>query len=302
MSPVVLLVDFFLSEDKDRQSEFLECLSKNCTCEYIDKIVVSIQIQEVNVFWDMIQAKELTEKQLSKIQLNMVRPGHRSTYADMFIYCNAFLKGSVCIIANNDIYFDDSLKYIEHMEDKDFLCLSRYNVNQDSIDDGDITCMSQDVWIFKREIPMDMVLSSHVYQGTIGCDNYIAFLAVANNMHVYNPSKLIRCYHLHANPERNYKEEDREIGNWTLLAFVHPCSRMKYTDKNLVSIFSVGHSRSIGGQVFVDYCKSLFQQLKQHIHTYNIIKVKNNMKINLQHLPRAVIAWIKPPGSNAPRK
>ena len=296
MNQTVLLVDFFLSQDDDRLSEFLECLSKNCTCNYIDKIVVSVQTQEVDIFWNKIQ--EFTQEQLSKIQLNTVRPGNRSTYADMFIYCNTFLKGNVCIIANNDIYFDDSLKYIEHMEDKDFLCLSRYNVNQDSsIDDKDITCMSQDVWIFKCEIPMDMVLSSYVYQGTIGCDNYIAFLAVANDMRVYNPSKLIKCYHLHENPERNYKEEDREIGNWTLLTFVHPCSRMKYTDKNLASIFSVGQERSISGQIFVDYCKSIFQRLKQHVHTYNLIKVKNNMKVDLEQLPRKVIAWIKPAGS-----
>ena len=158
MSKTVLMVDFFRTEDEQRRSEFLACLLRNSQCELIDEIIVFVQLQELKYFQADLQGLPFSKiQQRKKIKINPQRPGYRSTYADMFIYYNSFLKGNTCIIANNDIYFNDTLKHIEDMGEKDFLCLSRINESEDgTIDDRDINPMSQDVWIFKSVIPTDM--------------------------------------------------------------------------------------------------------------------------------------------------
>ena len=71
---------------------------------------------------------------------------------------------------------------------------------------------------------------------------------------------------------------------------------MKYDNKNLMSIFSVGKGIPSTGQIFEEYCRMIFEQLKSHIHTYNIIKCQNNMEANIKDLPVKVIKWLKPKG------
>jgi hypothetical protein len=119
------------------------------------------------------------------------------------------------IIANNDIYFDETLSYIKmlNLTKGDFLALTRKEVNGELFRSqiGD----SQDVWIFfgKPEI----LKIFNFYMGIPGCDNVMAYKFYESGYRVCNPAKIINCWHIHSASSRGYSEMDRLHGMYLLL-------------------------------------------------------------------------------------
>jgi hypothetical protein len=75
------------------------------------------------------------------------------TYRDLFLHANRHLCGQSVVIANADMFFDETLRRLEEYDlSGKLLCLSRWDVQKDGT-----TCFfehpcSQDAWIFRAPI------------------------------------------------------------------------------------------------------------------------------------------------------
>ena len=142
--------------------------------------------------------------------------------------------GRICILANSDIYFDNSLQnYSKFDLNKSVLCLSRYDIQKDNVPrrydcKGEKCCLwSQDSWIFRAPLsiltdPQNISLSEvtklkRIYDflalGTPQCDHIWAFILLTSGYSVINPCVDIKSYHLHKNNDQRNKniQSDKQI-------------------------------------------------------------------------------------------
>lgn len=138
-------------------------------------------------------------------------PG-RATYRDFFDKINT-VSGprDINIIANLDIFFDETLKLAEALRPHEVFALSRWDVTSENPfnikryeEPG-----SQDVWMFRGPITRQIKYCDFPI-GRMGCDNRIAHEFQQAGYLVLNPSKSIRCIHYHVSEQRNY---DRAVRN-----------------------------------------------------------------------------------------
>lgn len=238
---IYLLIELYNSEFENRNLEMKKALDKNLECENVDRVVIfhepEVQIPE----HDKIIRREISGRMM---------------FADFFTYSNTYLRGNnICIVANSDIYFDETLDNVSKMQSKDFLCLSRWSNNEL---EGD--CFSQDSWIFKsvHGVPSSMIIDSAFTLGELGCDNRIAFNAIKYGYKVKNPAMLIRSHHLHkVFNERSY-DNNKQPKNMLHMSTIEPSSTMNY-DENKIGSFSalVGSSRMVGYN-YIELAKSNF--------------------------------------------
>jgi hypothetical protein len=125
----------------------------------------------------------------------------RCTFQDLFDLVNRVTgPEDLNVVANADIYFDDSLELADSMRPDQAFALLRYDV----VDTFSSTRFSglpgcQDTWIFKgpiRSMPADFML------GQLCCDHRLAAELMRAGYRVSNPSKSIRTYHLHLTAQR----------------------------------------------------------------------------------------------------
>jgi hypothetical protein len=173
----------------------------------------------VNLFLNYyIDKNELRNKELElciynninnkNINTIIIESSSRLKYSDFFSYMKKVkVFNDINIIANLDIYFDESIILCESINNKDVYALSRWDdlggrlVHFDRKD-------SQDAWIF-RGVPENVF--GDFYLGVPGCDNKIAFEFKSAGYSVYNPSLDIRAIHVHRSRSRNYSTKDRVL-------------------------------------------------------------------------------------------
>lgn len=119
------------------------------------------------------------------------------------------------IIANSDIYFDDSLEYAKEMKEKECYALSRWDWEADGIARLSVRGDSQDAWMFRGKVPADLITAvaavPNLGPGTPGCDNRFAFEISRAGYAVLNPSRLIRAIHLHQSGVRHYSRDEKDL-------------------------------------------------------------------------------------------
>lgn len=144
-----------------------------------------------------------------KINLIIINSQQRLTYEYYFEILNSITGiNDINIIANADIYFDDTIQYCERLDFNTFYALSRWDI----IGSNDVRhfCRadSQDVWAWKGKCKN---IVSNYFLGMPGCDNRLAHEAKKSGYNVLNPSKTIKCYHVHASNLRNYTRFDSAV-------------------------------------------------------------------------------------------
>lgn len=181
-----LFTSYFRSDNAFRQNELDMCLNKNIACKEIDRIYLLCD-----------QPTEVP----SHPKITPIYIRHRPTYDVMFSFVNSYTGDQdYNVIANSDIYFDETLKLVNQYNPNYCLALTRWEVEKTGIrflNRRD----SQDVWIFKgkaRDVKGDFGL------GVPGCDNAIAFRFEQAGYKVINPSRTIKTYHLHQSGVRTY--------------------------------------------------------------------------------------------------
>ena len=189
-----LLIEYYKSANDLRNKEYLFCIEKNLKNEFIDKIHVFIDDPNINL-------------DITSPKLNVVRVANRYTYGEFFRYANIHLSGKKVILANTDIFFDETLKIVNDFNlGEVVLSLTRHDYNMGSgKSEMYYVDMSQDAWIFNAPI---IVNDANFLLGKPGCDNKIAYLLHESGYDVRNPSQQIIAHHVHDSKYRTYTQAD----------------------------------------------------------------------------------------------
>lgn len=193
-----------------RQREINECLERNCSLGNIDWIHLLLEEDLV---------ADLPKGVASHSKVVCVLLGKRMTYEDVFVYYNTYLIGKVCILANSDIYFNESLEFLQHIDFRDtVIALTRYespckddrnddekecilygqecNLVQNNpwLKEGEIAVFSQDTWIWCQNKPL-CIPDSDFFLGVTGCDNMIVRRFLQASFNVINPCNYVASIH-----------------------------------------------------------------------------------------------------------
>lgn len=210
---IVVITQYYKIKTNDenynniRQKEIDYCLQKNIDNKYISEIHIWL---EEELEFDFINKNNII------IKKNIT--GKRINYLDVFTYSNNNLFNNICILLNSDIYLDESIEILNHINfdiDKLFISLNRYEQNYDDkpallhgleIDEATMkncesflkpyqgSIWSQDTWIWKGKIPF-LNSNFNFCLGIVGCDNWVNYLMNKNGYKILNCSKIISTNH-----------------------------------------------------------------------------------------------------------
>ncbi len=200
---MILLTSAYHDADARRRGELFECLRRNVEAERLDEIHVFIE--------DSIAAEELKSDDLfSSAKVRLISHGRRVTFRDLFDYASRKLAGRTVVIANADIFFDQTLTRLDGYDlSGKLLCLSRWDVQPDDSTLFFEHAASQDAWIFQAPIRS---FYCNFNLGVLGCDNRLAWEAEQAGIKLSNPSRSVRANHLHLSQVRHYGERQRLPG------------------------------------------------------------------------------------------
>lgn len=199
---MILLLGFYTDEVPERTREFVECVRRNLEHPHIERIALFIE--------DLTFPTASLGPFVDHPKIITIHHGRRVTYQDLFDYSNTHFKGAGIIIANADIYFDETLGHVSYLSlEGRMLCLSRWDEHPDGSHRLLHRADSQDAWIFQAPLPK---LSGDFHLGKPGCDNRIAYEAERAGLALSNPSLTLRIKHLHTSDVRRYRQIDRVHG------------------------------------------------------------------------------------------
>ena len=199
---MILLTSFYSDAHPHRRGEFLECIRRNCSNQFIDEVHVFIE--------DSSDPGKVSAMLAFPSKVQLIAAGRRLTFRELFGYANQNFACRDVIIANGDIFFDQSLKRLRGYDLLGkLLCLSRWDVNFDGTAQLFDQPWSQDAWIFRaplRDFFSDFPL------GIPTCDSRLVWEADKVGLVLSNPSRSIRANHLHLSNVRRYGGSNRVPG------------------------------------------------------------------------------------------
>jgi hypothetical protein len=177
---IKLYINKFKCENRERANEYEYCLERNEENPLIDEIV-------------------------------LIKSDERPSYAQAF---DLMSDDSINILANSDIYFDETLQFVKTIDKREFWCLTRWELLDGEImffshrnkNKYDHSKWSQDIWICNGK---PVIPQATFQMGVPGCDNKIALLAFRAGYAVKNPSYTIRGIHVHRNDWRPKRDAER---------------------------------------------------------------------------------------------
>jgi hypothetical protein len=194
-----------LEYQKNRQKEIYECLERNCALGNIDMIHLLFEDNSV---------ADLPTTVTEHPRVTCVYLGKRMTYEDVFSYYNTCLIGKICILANSDIFFNESVDFLQHIDFRDtVIALTRYEspsqTGKESVLYGqecnlvqnnpwlkrdEIAVFSQDTWIWCQNKRL-CIPNCDFFLGVTGCDNMIVRRFLQASYNVINPCNFIASIH-----------------------------------------------------------------------------------------------------------
>lgn len=196
-----LFVQYYKDSSEIRQRELDQCLKNNLQLTNINRVFVVLE--------DICDNELLTNQKATVIILK-----GRPTFNDFFELIRANSgESDVNIIANSDIYFDETIEFANKYDENTALALTRWEVEGSSIHFLN-RVDSQDSWIVKGH-PKKVWADFHL--GVAGCDNALADRLSVAGYKVINPSKTIKTYHLHESKIRRYNVNKRVKQPYKLL-------------------------------------------------------------------------------------
>jgi len=197
----VLITMLYNEINQERITEYITCLEKNIENPIIDCIHI-IYDTSSDQLTNTHPLKEYIQEKKNIITYTDERPG----YGFFFWLANNHYPNKKIIIANADIYFNESLYFLQNYDlTNQFIILTRWNV----IPDGSLTLYrsrySQDAWIFKS--PLAQLEQCNICPGRVACDSQIAYFAICKGLTVSNPCLTIQACHIHNSGIRNYFSE-----------------------------------------------------------------------------------------------
>jgi len=185
-----LFTTYYNEKNPERAEELRTCLVKNKSCNSISNIHVLSEVKE----------DKFLLKHNFKIRIIYNRP----TFNDFINEINLISSDEdINIIANADIYFDQSLDALIglSLQGRCF-ALTRWDVRHGGRVKLIELANSQDVWIFQGNITG---IAGEIPIGVPGCDNRLAYEIRKAGYCLSNPSISIKSYHLH---NSNYRPNE----------------------------------------------------------------------------------------------
>lgn len=208
----ILITTLYNEKKDDRVNEYITCLERNLT---------NAEIDQIHIFYDT--SKDDNDctllKYLKSKKVHLINIKGRISYGMCFTYANEFFSGKNVIIANGDIFFNETLGLLKDYDLRDaFMALTRWNVlNNGALElfrqfrNGQFCKFdsesSQDAWIFKA--PIRQFANDSIVMGLMWCDSAIAYQAKIAGMQVINPCYSLQACHLHLSDIRNYDLKER---------------------------------------------------------------------------------------------
>jgi hypothetical protein len=243
---MILITSFTKQSSEIRMKELYSCLNNNISNEFIEKII-------------LISPDKLELPETSKI--SFILTSSRPTFKDLYRYTS----GRQSIIANADIYFDDTLQYASDYIERDIcFCLRRFELcnGQWVIDRGGI-----DSWIFKgKSVDLDI----NFELGKLRCDDRFCF-ELSKHYNMFNAFNLVKSYHLHSESYRNYGDP---ISGHGITFMDLPILKI---GERIIS-FSLYGSRICyqrGLYENIEIIKDLYKDWTVHVYTDQDIKINN---------------------------
>lgn len=248
---IQLVVQYYHCHDHARQNELDTCLCMNLENPAISK--VHLLTEE---FFDLTSYP--CHEKIIQTVIN-----ERLTYNYAFNYVNKIDPLSKCIwiLSNADIYFDETLRFLEWANlDRVVYALTRYDVQ----DDGSLKSIPsalahgcQDVWIFRAPVLVDKMFSSFCL-GIAGCDHRIAYEFTEIGCAVVNPSLTLIAYHLDLSRQKDIHVKTKEYAGWMTeegyrlgkvvpppyLYCIYPSAQLAYPDVALVRHHVLSESKA----------------------------------------------------------
>lgn len=201
IQPIILVYQFFIHSNKQRNNEIKQCLKFNIANRNISKIILPNE--------RIFTHEELGIKSDKIIQVDIKR---RLKFSDIFELVDKMKLTGYIITCNADIFFNNTLTNIYSSgihKEKILYAQLRFEYTNRNLLKCKLfgpRCDSQDVWIFhsKFNISEDKRKLFNFKYGIGGCDNKVAFLFDLLGYNVKNDPFLIKCFHNHNTQIRDY--------------------------------------------------------------------------------------------------
>lgn len=192
-----LLTSWYHEPHVARRAELLYCLNRNLEHPLITRIWLLVEGKTDVPHHPKIRVKHFNRRPLFK---------------DLIKLANE--QKGIAILANTDIYFDETLALAQFIKPHDCYALTRWDADQrNKLRFYGKDC-SQDAWVFCP--PMQMQ-GGDFSPGKPGCDNKLAWELAEAGLRVTNPSKTIRACHLHLTNLRRYSRTETVPGPYLTL-------------------------------------------------------------------------------------
>ena len=210
--PVSLFLQYFIHKNPERQAEIIHCLHQNLANPNIDNIYLLNEIERPYT------PEELGIDSPFELMKNLIQipMGHRLKYSDVFHYVNIINIQGWIMIANADIFFDNSLYNIQTVTTSTPTMFAQLRYEYSGTLDGSKIfgprADSQDAWIYHSCFNNRLAVSYRAFAfqlGQAGCDNHVAYLFQVLGFNMCNVPTFIKTYHYHTTQIREYKQENR---------------------------------------------------------------------------------------------
>ena len=211
---IYIFQQFYTPNDNNRKKEINQCLKKNIKLKLVTKVVL------LNEKHYTREEMDLTEVEFKNIEQIII--GKRLKYNIFFEIARKF--SGYCLLANSDIYFDESLVnifktplYYERS------CFAQLRIEHNKKLFGPRSD-SQDAWLFHSKHLNLNTQHCSFELGMPGCDNKITLILAMNNFKLYNEPFRIKINHLHTSNIRGYSGKDIIAGPYLM---IHPFMSIK---------------------------------------------------------------------------
>jgi len=181
-----LVVTYF--DKHSRIHEFHRCFQENVRNPYIKKIYVLYEDFHGNAPWFLLHNK-----------IKIIPLDHYPVHKDFYDFINQSLPGELVILANTDIYFDDTLKSLRHVDFSNcIVALTRYNISEYKGSWGRHVD-SQDSWIFRAPI---RYIDGNFKINRWGNEAIMLDEWAKCGYRIINPSLTVKTWHVHSSDYR----------------------------------------------------------------------------------------------------
>tara|TARA_E500000331_G_scaffold243039_1_gene233442 strand:+ start:1376 stop:3070 length:1695 start_codon:yes stop_codon:yes gene_type:complete len=211
-----LVINLYKDPLPERTKEILDCLKLNLENKYITKVHIFLEnYEDFPEFYEL--KKDYEEKTVVN---NTIR---RMSFKKIFDYTNKNIVNTQCIVANNDILFNEDLSKIRGMVPRDIISLTRHEEDGKLLENRHRKAVcSADAWIFRspmvenfEELPDDIIV------GTFYSDvilNY--YIAKSRQYCAWNVCNDVIIKHCHQTTKHDHNTKSIEEAEAVHLAYV----------------------------------------------------------------------------------